>query len=67
MAASQRKIQKHIYGRNSRLHIFYISYFDIIFKEERFFMNIVRPLNSGHLWVLKMCPLLRGVRIWEVV
>ena len=38
MAASQRQLLICIYFRNSRLHIFYISYSDV--KEERIFMNI---------------------------
>ena len=29
--------------------------------------NKVKPLNSEHLLVLKNCPLLKGVRHWEVV
>ena len=32
-----------------------------------FIVNKVKPLNSGHLPVLKICPLLRGVRYWKVV
>ena len=31
------------------------------------FCNTVKPLNSGHLRVLKICSLLRGVRYWEVI
>ena len=30
-------------------------------------VNSVKPLSSEHLRVLKICPLLRGVRYWEVV
>ena len=29
--------------------------------------NTVKPLNSGYLRFLKNCPLLRGVRYWEVI
>ena len=30
-------------------------------------LSTVKPLNSGHLRVLKICPLLRGARYWEIV
>ena len=30
-------------------------------------ISAVKPLNSGHLRVLKICPLLRCVRYWEVI
>ena len=29
--------------------------------------RLSKSLNSGHLRVLKNCPLLRGVRYWEVI
>ena len=29
--------------------------------------HTVKPLNSGHLRVLKICPLLKDVRYWEVI
>ena len=42
MAASQRQLQRHIYFKKF-LHIFYISYFDVMLKrhvkEERIFMT----------------------------
>ena len=30
-------------------------------------LSTMKPLNSGHLRVLKNCPLLRGARYWEIV
>ena len=36
MAASQRQLQRYIYFRNSRLHMFYISYSDVMLKRNEF-------------------------------
>ena len=36
MAASQRQLQRYIYLRNSKLHIFYISYCDGMLKKNEF-------------------------------
>ena len=36
MAASQRQLQRYIYFRNSRLHMFYISYSDVMLKRSEF-------------------------------
>ena len=36
MAASQRQLQRYIYFWNSRLHIFYISYSDVMLKKNEF-------------------------------
>ena len=36
MAASQRQLQRYIYSRNSRLHMFYISYSDVMLKRNEF-------------------------------
>ena len=39
MAASQRQLlQRYIYFRNSRLHIFYISYSDVMLKRNKFLL-----------------------------
>ena len=34
MAASQGQLQRYIYLRNSKLHIFYISYCDVMLKRD---------------------------------
>ena len=36
MAASQRQLQRYIYSRNSRLHMFYISYSDVMLERDKF-------------------------------
>ena len=36
MAAFQRQLQRYIYFRNSRLHMFYISYSDVMLKRNEF-------------------------------
>ena len=36
MAGSQRQLQRYIYFRNSRLHMFYISYSDVMLKRNEF-------------------------------
>ena len=43
MAASQRQLQRYIYFRNSRLHMFYISYSDVML----IFMNIFSSEGFG--------------------
>ena len=36
MAAFQRQLPKYIYFKNSKLHILYISYFDVMLKKNEF-------------------------------
>ena len=35
-AAFERQLQRYIYFRNSRLHMFYISYSDVMLKRNEF-------------------------------
>ena len=37
MAVSQRQLQSIFILKNSRLHIFYISYFDVMLKRNEFY------------------------------
>ena len=46
---------------------FYKVSFVIMDKRGKWQPNTVKPQNSGHLQVIKICSLLRGVRCWEVV
>ena len=34
---------------------------------QQLLLNTVKPVNSGHLRVLKIFPLLRGACYWEVI
>ena len=47
MAAFKRQLQRYIYFRNSRSHMFYISYSDVMLKRNEIFMNIFLSEGFG--------------------
>ena len=50
---------EYIYFKNSRLQIFYISYFDIMFKEGQIFMDFFEV--SPHKKISEILPLDSGI------
>ena len=46
MTASQRQLQKYAYLRNSKLHIFYISYCDVVLKRNKFLWTFVKGFRE---------------------